>query len=64
MKPLDVTVQIGAPITVAELGSKETQVIQQAVLAEMKRLIENSPQGDGVSIRSHRVPSPLGRGLG
>jgi putative hemolysin len=49
-KPLDVTVQIGKPITVAELGSKETQVIHQAVLAEMQRLIENPPEGEGVSI--------------
>lgn len=49
-KPLDVTVQIGEPITVAELGSKDTQVIHQAVLAEMKRLIENPPMGDGISV--------------
>jgi hypothetical protein len=49
-KPLDVTVQIGKPITVAELGSKETQIIHQAVLAEMQRLIENPPEGEGVSI--------------
>jgi hypothetical protein len=49
-KPLDVTVQIGKPITLAELGSKDTLVIHQAVLAEMKRLIENPPQGEGVSV--------------
>ena len=49
-KPLDVTVQVGKPITVAELGSKETGVIHQAVLAEMKRLIENPPVGEGVSV--------------
>ena len=49
-KPLDVTVQIGHPITVAELGSKETQVIHQAVLAEMKRLIENPPEGEGIPV--------------
>ncbi len=49
-KPLDVTVQIGKPITVAALGSKETKVIHQAVLAEMKRLIENPPEGEGVSV--------------
>lgn len=49
-KPLDVTVQIGKPITVAALGSKDTQVIHQAVLAEMKRLIENPPEGEGVSV--------------
>jgi hypothetical protein len=49
-KPLDVTVQIGKLITVAELGSKDTQVIHWAVLEEMKRLIENPPEGEGVSI--------------
>lgn len=49
-KPLDVTVQIGNPITVAELGSKDTKAIHQAVLAEMKRLIENPPTGEGVSV--------------
>jgi len=49
-KPLDVTVQIGKPITAAELGCKDTQVIHQAVLAEMKRLIEHPPEGPGVSV--------------
>ncbi len=49
-KPLEVTVQIGKPITVDELGSKDTQVIHQAVLTEMKRLIENPPAGEGVSV--------------
>jgi putative hemolysin len=48
-KPLDVTVQIGRPITVADLGSKDTAVIHQTVLAEMKRLIENPPEGIGES---------------
>jgi hypothetical protein len=48
-KPLDVTVQIGSPITVGELGSKNTQVIHQAVLGEMKRLIQNPPEGPGES---------------
>jgi putative hemolysin len=49
-KPLDVSVQIGKPITVAELGSKDTGVIHRAVLAEMKRLIENLPEGEGISV--------------
>ncbi|GAB4431099.1 MAG: hypothetical protein Kow002_19410 [Anaerolineales bacterium] len=48
--PLDVTVQIGRPITVAALGSKATDVIHRAVLGEMKRLIENPPEGEGVSL--------------
>jgi hypothetical protein len=49
-KPLDVTVQIGKPIMVATLGSKDTRVIHQAVLAEMKQLIKNPPMGDGISV--------------
>jgi hypothetical protein len=49
-KPLDVTVQIGHPITVAELGSRATKDLHQAVLREMKCLIENPPEGEGVNI--------------
>ena len=49
-KLVDVTAQIGRPITVADLGSKDTAVIHQAVLAEMKRLIKNPPEGNGVSV--------------
>ena len=49
IKPVRVIVQIGKPITVKELGTTETQVIQQAVLAEMKRLIENPPESEGKS---------------
>ena len=47
---LDITVQIGRPVTVADLGSKDTRVIHQAVLAEMARLVENPPEGAGVSL--------------
>lgn len=43
-------VQIGRPIYVKELGTTDTQVIHQAVLAEMKSLIENPPIGEGVSV--------------
>jgi putative hemolysin len=49
-KPLEVTVQIGKPVTVAELGSRATRDLHQAVLAQMKRLIENPPEGEGVDI--------------
>ena len=42
-KPVTVTVQIGNPIYVKDLGTNDTAVIHQAVLAEMKRLIENPP---------------------
>jgi hypothetical protein len=43
-KPVTVTVQIGNPIYVKDLGSNDTNVIHQAVLAEMKCLIENPPK--------------------
>jgi 1-acyl-sn-glycerol-3-phosphate acyltransferase len=49
-KPVTVIVQIGKPIDPKTLGTTNTQVIHQAVLAEMKYLIENPPQGDGVSV--------------
>lgn len=49
IKPVTVTVQIGKPITVKDLGTTNTQAIHQAVLAEMKRLMENPPDGEGVS---------------
>ncbi|MFN8383360.1 MAG: hypothetical protein U0V02_15560 [Anaerolineales bacterium] len=42
-KPVTVTIQIGRPIYVKELGTNDTAVIQEAVLAEMKNLIENPP---------------------
>ena len=38
-----VTVQIGNPIYVKDLGSNDTSVIHEAVLAEMKTLIETPP---------------------
>ena len=40
-KPVTVTVQIGNPIYVKELGTNDAKVIHQAVLTEMKKLIEN-----------------------
>jgi hypothetical protein len=52
VKPVTVTVQIGNPIDPKTLGTTNTQVIHQAVLAEMKYLIENPPQGNGVSVLS------------
>jgi 1-acyl-sn-glycerol-3-phosphate acyltransferase len=42
-RPVRVRVQIGRPIYAKQLGSTDTQVIHQAVLAEMKHLIENPP---------------------
>ena len=49
-KPVSVTVQIGKPITVKKLGTNDTKVIHQAVLAEMTSLIENLPVGEGISV--------------
>lgn len=43
-KPVTVTIQIGKPIYAKELGSTETDIIHQAVLVEMKNLIENPPE--------------------
>ena len=40
-KPVTVTIQIGKPIYARELGTTNTDVIHQAVLAEMRSLIEN-----------------------
>ncbi len=43
-KPVTVTIQIGKPIYAKDLGTTETEVIHQAVLTEMKNLIENPPE--------------------
>ncbi len=43
-KPVTVCVQIGRPIYTRDLGTTETSVIHQAVLTEMKALIENPPK--------------------
>ncbi len=48
-KPVTVTVQIGNVVDPKKLGTN-TQVIHQAVLDEMKSLIENPPQDEGVSV--------------
>lgn len=45
-----IRVQIGRPIYAKDLGSTKTQVIHQAVLAEMKNLIENPLEGKRDSI--------------
>ncbi|MBK6646968.1 MAG: 1-acyl-sn-glycerol-3-phosphate acyltransferase [Anaerolineales bacterium] len=42
-KPVMVTIQIGKPIYARELGTTNTDVIHQAVLAEMRFLIEDVP---------------------
>jgi 1-acyl-sn-glycerol-3-phosphate acyltransferase len=49
-RPVIAKVQIGKPISVKELGTAEAHTVHQAVLAEMKRLLENPPEGEGESI--------------
>jgi hypothetical protein len=49
VKPVSVRVQIGRPIYASKLGTTKTQVIHQSVLAEMKYLMENAPEGNGES---------------
>jgi hypothetical protein len=46
-KDVQVRVQIGNPVYTRDLGTTDTKVIHQAVLAEMKELIEHAPAGEG-----------------
>lgn len=46
-KDVHVRVQIGRPVYARDLGTTETGMIHQAVLAEMQRLIEHPPEGEG-----------------
>ena len=46
-KGVHVRVQIGNPIYATDLGTTQTSVIHQAVLAEMRGMIENPPVGAG-----------------
>lgn len=46
-KDVHIRVQIGNPICAEDLGTTRTEVIHQAVLTEMRQLIENTPQGEG-----------------
>jgi hypothetical protein len=47
MRDVHVRVQIGKPVHPRALGTTDMKVIHQAVLTEMKSLIENPPVGDG-----------------
>ncbi|HMB23154.1 MAG TPA: hypothetical protein VKP08_10005, partial [Anaerolineales bacterium] len=49
-KDVHVRVQIGNPICARDLGTTETKVIHEAVLREMRQLIENPPVGEGESL--------------
>ena len=51
LHPLIVTVQVGEPVGLTEIGSTDLSSIHEAVLARMKSLIENPPQEEGISIR-------------
>ena len=51
LHPLIVTVQVGEPVGLTEIGSTELPAIHEAVLARMRTLIEIPPQGEGISIR-------------
>jgi hypothetical protein len=46
-KDVHVRVQIGKPIYARDLGTTDTKVIHQAVLTEMRQLIEHPPRGEG-----------------
>jgi hypothetical protein len=46
-KDVSVRVQIGNPIYAKDLGTTATQVIHEAVLAEMRQLITYPPPGEG-----------------
>ena len=47
MRDVHIRVQIGNPVYARDVGTTETKVIHQAVLAEMKQLIETPPVGEG-----------------
>jgi hypothetical protein len=49
LRPVTVKVQIGRPISARELGTRDPQAIQRALLAGMTGLIENPPEGEGWS---------------
>lgn len=46
-KDVHIRVQIGNPIYTRDLGTTETKVIHQAVLAEMRQMFEHPPRGEG-----------------
>jgi hypothetical protein len=50
MRDVNIRVQIGKPIYSKDIGTTDMKVIHQAVLAEMKRLVENPPVGEGESL--------------
>lgn len=51
LHPLIVTIKVGEPVGLTEIGSTDLSAIHKAVLAGMRTLINNPPQGDGISMR-------------
>ncbi len=49
IRPVTVHVQIGRPIRPGDFDRRDSQAIHRAVLAEMKTLIQNPPEGRGES---------------
>jgi hypothetical protein len=49
-RPVNVRVQFAKPVSVAEVGSSDVADIHAAVLERMRGLIENPPQGRGISM--------------
>lgn len=49
LKPVVVSVQFAAPITLAEVGSTALEAIHAKVLERMRGLLENAPLGEGES---------------
>ncbi len=49
MRPVTVQIQVGTPIYAQDLGTTDAAVLHRAVLDSMRRLIENPPQGQGIS---------------
>jgi len=48
--PLQVSIQVAAPLSLAEIGSTDTAEIQKHILARMRGLVSNAPVGAGRSI--------------
>ena len=51
LHPVVVTVQVGEPVGLAEIGSSGLSAIHEAVLTGMRSLIENPPQGESIFLR-------------
>lgn len=49
-KPVSVRIQVGIPLTVKSLGTTQGKAIHQAVLQEMRRLVQTPPAGEGMCV--------------